>query len=335
MCASISTCLVMGIVILALSALPMLAQRSTPVRRPGRRAKKTVCLMAIGNSFSNDATKYLSRLAEAGGHKLVFGHAMIGGCSLEKHWRLAQKHEADADDPEGRPYQVRRSDGSVKSVSLKELLQSRSWQYVTIQQVSNESYKVTSYRPYARKLADYVRQHAPQAELVIHETWEYRVDHPLYSEKRLTPERMYEGLHSAYAKIAGELGVKTIIPVGSAFQNTRNDPRWVMDIELDVDRAAFQPPALPRQVRSLWVGYYWSKKTNPPSLGHDGKHASTAGRYLGAAVWYEVFFGDVREVEYVPRGLAKQDAVLLREIAHKTVRENRRAATQPARKGAK
>ena len=45
---------------------------------------KTVKLLAIGNSFSGDATAYLRDLVQAGGHTLVFGHASIGGCPLDR-----------------------------------------------------------------------------------------------------------------------------------------------------------------------------------------------------------------------------------------------------------
>src|SRR5687767_13140710 len=47
---------------------------------------KTVRLLTIGNSFSNNATKYLEDLVKADGNVLVRGNLSIGGSPLELHW---------------------------------------------------------------------------------------------------------------------------------------------------------------------------------------------------------------------------------------------------------
>ena len=44
-------------------------------------------LLAIGNSFSSDATRYLHGIARAGGVPLQVTNLYIGGCSLERHFR--------------------------------------------------------------------------------------------------------------------------------------------------------------------------------------------------------------------------------------------------------
>ncbi len=46
----------------------------------------TLRLFLIGNSFSQNAARFLPQLAEEGGHPLVIGRAEIGGCTLQKHW---------------------------------------------------------------------------------------------------------------------------------------------------------------------------------------------------------------------------------------------------------
>ena len=47
----------------------------------------TVRVLAIGNSFSQDAVEqYLHELGEAEGYELVIGNLFIGGCSL--YWWL-------------------------------------------------------------------------------------------------------------------------------------------------------------------------------------------------------------------------------------------------------
>ena len=50
-------------------------------------ATKTLKVLAIGNSFSSDATEYLWNIAKDGGvEKIIIGNLYIGGCALDKHY---------------------------------------------------------------------------------------------------------------------------------------------------------------------------------------------------------------------------------------------------------
>lgn len=286
-------------------------------------AAKTIRLLAVGNSFSKDATFFLPELVKSQGQTLIMGNAEVGGCSLKRHCGFIEKYEANANDPAGKPYTRKDADGKSTKVSLKEYLEAEKWDIVTIQQFSLESFEPETFQPYANQLVAYIRKHAPQAKIWVHETWAYRVDHPLF-KKGMTPEQMYEGLHNAYATVAKEVGAERILPVGTAFQNARKDPRWKLDLQTDFDRESLQPPALPRQVHSLVVGWNWDKKSGTPKLAYDGKHCNPAGRYLGAAVWYETMFGPLNDKAFVPKEVSAEDATFLREIAHKTVHKNLR-----------
>jgi hypothetical protein len=93
---------------------------------------------------------------------------------------------------------------------------------------------------------------------------------------------------------------------------------------------------------ALLVGGVWSAPagetpaagTNVPprmtlrllAIGNSGKHCTTAGKYLAALVWYETLFGDVHGNVFVPKDLSPEDAAVLRDVAHKTVREGLRPA---------
>ena len=50
------------------------------------RNDKTLKVLAIGNSFSIDATTYLKEMALADGVDLRVASAAIGGCSFERHY---------------------------------------------------------------------------------------------------------------------------------------------------------------------------------------------------------------------------------------------------------
>jgi len=51
--------------------------------------KETIKILAIGNSFSDDAVEYLDELAIADSVPLIVGNLYIGGCSLQRHWKNA------------------------------------------------------------------------------------------------------------------------------------------------------------------------------------------------------------------------------------------------------
>jgi hypothetical protein len=298
------------------------AARSSSTPAAVAATPKTVKLLAIGNSFSGDATACLRDLVQAGGHTLVFGHASIGGCPLDRHVRHAMAHEKNPEDPEGMPYTA-----GGKKVSLKQLLLSQEWEYVTIQQASIKSFNIETYRPYAQQLADYVHKYAPNARVVFHETWAYRADQPMFRSGKVTRQQMYDRLHEAYYTIAKEIDAAGVIPVGTAYENALKDSRWVFRVPENVDPSAYSYPDLPPQANSLHVGYRWPAPTTGPStqpakLAYDGNHSSPLGRYLGACTWYEFFFGDVRGNRALPNGVTREQAVVLQDIAHNTVQQS-------------
>lgn len=269
------------------------------------RAAKHVRLLAIGNSFSQNATHYLPKIVEAAGDQLTFRTISIGGCPIDKHLRNAMAFR----------------DGSTAATARAwAVLKAEKWDFITIQQYSRISFEVETYRPFAKQLHDYIKSQAPKAEIVIHETWAYRVDDPLFKEG-FTQQDMYWGLRNAYETIARELGCR-ILPVGDAFENARLDREWAgVFPDPNFDYKNPKHPALPDQTHSLHRGHFWAPgKDGKQELKMDGHHANTAGEYLGAAVWYEFLYGrSVVGNTYAPNTINAADAAILQRIAHQTV----------------
>jgi len=278
------------------------------------QAPKHVKLLAIGNSFSGNATHYLPGIVEAGGDTLTFKHISIGGCPLGRHWTNADAFQHGATNADALAWKA---------------LPSAKWDFITLQQYSMFSYKLETYRPFAKQLRDYVKAQAPTAEIVIHETWAYREDDPLF-KKDFTQQKMYSGLRNAYETTASELGCR-IIPVGDAFQNARADAAWkgvFPDPKFNYGQPQY--PALPDQTHSLNRGYSWTKgKDDKWHLTLDAHHANSAGEYLAAAVWYEFLFGhSVVGNKFAPKDVPPADIAILQRIAHQTVAEG--AKPKPA-----
>lgn len=304
------------------------------VRAEEAESGKTVRLLTVGNSFAENALRHLPAIVKASGNTLVVGRANIGGCPLSKHWKLVEENMADPE--KGKGYGKK---GEEKS--LKELLQSDQWDFVTIQQFSYQSHDVTTYRPYAKNLYDFIKEHAPTAEVLLHETWAYRVDDPRFSATNTkegepkTQAEMHEMLKAAYEEIAAELGIR-MLPSGDAIYAVDTDQEWGYKPDASVDVKTLAHPKLPDQTNSLHTGYRWSKEKGkekdesaPYKLGMDGHHANSAGEYLAGCIWFEVMYGQsVVDNKYEPKGIDPKFAQHLRQVAHDTVAKRAAQATK-------
>ena len=206
-------------------------------------------ILAIGNSFSQDATRYLHDIAAADGYDLTVINLYIGGCSLQRHWENIENNAPDY-DYELNGYAVR------GEAAIPQTLKERQWDYITLHQVSGKSGIKESYYPYIDLIMNYIKKNAPTAEVVIHETWAYELDSehpdfPYYGSQ----ENMYLAIRSAYEFVADRLNAR-IIPSGDVIQKLRSHPLF------DYARGG-------------------------QSLCRDGFHMDFIyGRYLTAAVWY-------------------------------------------------
>lgn len=169
-------------------------------------------LLCIGNSFSQDATRYLHGIAKSAGEHIRVVNLYIGGCSLERHFRnMLSENEAYTLEVNGH--------STGFPVSLKEALLNRAWDVITIQQASHKSFDYTSYQPYAKHLAAYIRTMCPKAKIVIHQTWAYEKD----SEKLLRvakfnhPQDMVQAIQKAYRQLQADTDACGIIPSGEMF----------------------------------------------------------------------------------------------------------------------
>ena len=112
-------------------------------------------ILAIGNSFSQDATAYLHMAAEAAGVETLVVNLYIGGCSLKTHWENMQG--------DLRAYHYEKNGVGMGLVSLREALTERAWDVVTFQQASHDSGLKETYFPYLRELSAYAKELAPGA----------------------------------------------------------------------------------------------------------------------------------------------------------------------------
>lgn len=226
---------------------------------------KPLKILAIGNSFSEDATRYLHQMANASGIDTKIVNLFIGGCPLERHWKNIETGEASYQ------YQL---NGLIteRKTSIDEALTEEDWDVITIQQASHDSGWINSYEPFLGLLLKHIREKTPNAKLYLHETWAYDLNstHDKFMRYNRSQQEMYEKLHACYTQMAANYDLE-VIPSGSVIQKVRQLP-------------AFYVPE------------------GGLSLCRDGFHMSfDYGRYLLACIWLRNLTGiSLKDVAYVP-----------------------------------
>lgn len=167
-------------------------------------------ILSIGNSFSQDAQRYLHKLSKHRGVEMKTVNLYIGGCPLRTHYLNI------LDDVAAYDFQFNGESTGLK-VSIRQALRSDNWDYVTIQQASHESARFETYAPYLETVAEYVRKYCPTAKLLVHQTWAYEngsqrlLDHGFSSE-----EEMFQAVEKAYEQACHLISADGLIPAGKA-----------------------------------------------------------------------------------------------------------------------
>ena len=164
-------------------------------------------ILSIGNSFSQDAQRYIHRISAINEIPIKTVNLYIGGCSLRTHYfNMLENNKKYLFEFNG--------EGTGIYISIKEALMSDEWDIVTFQQASGYSYKWESYEPYLTELSAYVKKYAPQAKQVIHQTWAYSASHIIDRGMSGTRDDMFKGLTECYEKAAKAINAEKIIPSG-------------------------------------------------------------------------------------------------------------------------
>lgn len=186
-------------------------------------ATKTLKLLAIGNSFSSDATTFLwNILNDAGVEQLIVGNASISGCSLDTHWQNAQSGASEYS------YTKYTSEGSVKTKSsLQKMLKDEAWDIVTLQQVSHLAGNSGTYGHFGDMIKFVLNTSAnSNVEIRFHMTWAYAntsTKNSFINTHKGSQINMYNAIiDTLNTKVLVEEDIKGILPAGTAIQNLRS-----------------------------------------------------------------------------------------------------------------
>lgn len=287
---------------------------------------KQLKVLMIGNSFSICLLQEMPTVAKEMGLKLDLCSLYIGGCSLERHWQNVCK-------PETNPYTLGWSYDGVKNdpnaavakIAVKSerknhkgkiekftgsnipaALKADKWDVVTIQQASHFSWKPESYHPFGDDLVKTIKELAPQARIVVQETWSYTPWDKRFKGWGIDQNEMYAKLHDAYAAFAKPYGFD-VIPVGTAVQ------AWRKELPVKYTENSFGGDV---------CGSAKFTNENGKWVPHgDVFHFNGDGHYLQALVWTAKLFDvDVAKCPYAPAHLKGAKADLMKKVAMDAIR---------------
>ncbi len=173
---------------------------------------ETINVLSIGNSFSQDAQHYLHNIAKFEGVNIQSLNLNKGGCSLEQHFRNVMGDRKDYDlDANGEIIYLK--------ARTKDVILSRKWDYITIQQASRVSFIQDEYFPYINELVAYIRKLCPKTKILIHQTWGYADDSERLKEFGFENyDEMFSKVKECYQIAAETVNADGIIPSGEALQ---------------------------------------------------------------------------------------------------------------------
>ncbi len=209
-------------------------------------------ILSIGNSFSRDSHRYLYSLARKNGVELQTVNLYVADASLDTHIR---NYHAD------RCVYFYDFNGVETDfcVTLKTVLSSDEYDFVTVQQLSREAVDADSFFPSLERLLDIVRLYQPRAKILLHKTWEYNPDGEEFIS--VAPDGdMYDLLSLSFDKVMG------LYPQLDGFIPMHRAVRLAIDAGVE-------------------------------RLYRDGVHLSLGGgRYLASLVWYKAIVGEMPTV---------------------------------------
>lgn len=249
--------------------------------------EKVIKVLAIGNSFSQDAVEtYLHELAAAAGVKMIVGNLYIGGAPLVLH---IENIRGDKPKYSYRKIGVDGKKVTTPDTKISEALVDEDWDFISLQQVSGFSGIYSSYEESLPELYSYVLEHVnnpKELKVILHQTWAYQgdSDHKDFPKYDKNQETMYAAISETSKKVMKLVDFDRIVPAGTAIQNGR----------------------------SSFIGDHFTR---------DGYHLEVNyGRFTAACAWYEALLErDVRENPYVPASVKKIEAEIAKEAAHQAV----------------
>lgn len=251
---------------------------------------RSVKVLTIGSGISNDATtSYLHDIAESEGMPLIIGSMTSDGASLEDHQKnITENQEV---------YQYNRiavdgSSSTKNNQSLKTIIKSENWDYISIEEALPLSGKSEGYQTYLPQILEYIKEQAtnPDVKYILHQPWAYaqnatEAGFANYDNDQI---KMFNAIVNATSEAKELAQINIMVPSGTAIQNGRTS----------------------------YIG---------ENMLRDNFHLNiNIGRLITACTWFEALSGkDLTISSYKPDNFSNFDTHLAKEAAHCAIIESK------------
>ena len=266
--------------------------------QPTHRLREGLRVLAIGNSFAVNNSKYIPKIAhDLGVQDITVGVIYRGGCSLRQHIDFAHSEEAaywyyetvnTSAAGEGAGYEFLTDEAKEvsgdftceKDVSFEDCIRRHDWDIITFQQRSDDSGRPAPYDDLG-ELAEIVRGYCPRAEFLWNMTWTYAGYCPYegFDNYQKDQETMQQAILTAVRdKICPQSYIRDIIPCGN----------------------------LIHRLRALYGDVFQVS---------DGVHLNTAGEFATGVLWCHVLLHTpVDRLTFRPDGVSEEMAEQIKRL---------------------
>ena len=179
-------------------------------------------ILALGNSFMCDAFSYVPYILDESMPEVnvYFGMLNHGAASIRTHYNEHMVNKA--------PYEVYYTFNDVgfwhtsakNVVTLDSVLESRNWDIILLQQLSNQSSNYIYYQPQLNSLIDSLQIKAPGAHIGWLLTPAFPEGYMVLGDE--PSDSMFYGIADCSRRVLDETLVTFVIPGGTAIQNARH-----------------------------------------------------------------------------------------------------------------
>ena len=233
---------------------------------------KSVSILCIGNSFSQDTVEYTVKLLVAlGVEDVKVANMYYGGCSINKHYEFATQDQAVYQ------YELHSSSGSktIMGIRISEAIAYEKWDWISIQHGTGDGSRYAEQDSYTNlaALITYIKNLAgADTKIAFNMTWVgERGSHPEMIAFGNKQDEYFDAICDLTANyVANVAGVDRVCPTGTAVQNAR----------------------------STKIGI----------LTRDNYHLNMKGQYIAGLAFVAALTGiDFSGLDYAPNGVSEED----------------------------
>lgn len=187
---------------------------------------KSLKILCIGNSFTDDAVNRLPQIIDSAGlNNICVGCLITGGASLRQFYESYMRNSSIG------KYQFTNNQMKWKTISenytLKQALLYTDWDIITFQQVSYEAGRFQTYQPYLSNLIDIAKNECKNSKpiFVWQMPWAFGIgcQEESFGKYEYDQQKMYQAIVDATKLMMNQsdIAIDILVPVGTAIQNLR------------------------------------------------------------------------------------------------------------------